>query len=41
MPFTTSNGTPMRVVTLAKRAADGAWAAKTLPPLVEYWAPGV
>lgn len=30
----TGTGIPMRVITLAKRAAEGAWAAKTLPKLV-------
>ena len=29
------NGTPIRVITLAKRAADAAWAAKTSPILVD------
>ncbi|HEY5933011.1 MAG TPA: M1 family metallopeptidase [Kofleriaceae bacterium] len=29
------NGTPIRIITLAKRAADAAWAAKTSPILVD------
>ncbi len=31
----TKNGTPVRIVTLAKRGAEAAWAAKTTVPLVE------
>jgi len=31
----TRTGTPVRVITLAKRASEGAWAAKTTVPLVE------
>ena len=31
----TRNGTPLRVLTLAKRAAEGAWAVKTTPKILE------
>jgi len=32
----TRNGTPIRIVTLAKRTAETAWAVKTTPKLVEH-----
>jgi peptidase M1-like protein/ERAP1-like protein len=32
----TTRGTPVRIVTLAKRAAEGAWAAKTTPKILDY-----